>query len=123
MLVNILIKNLKIVFYILVFVVFFLVCWSFYFVIGVVEMYCVNCIFLIFFGNWLVSMMVYILGVVDFVIYIFFIKDFRKIIFCFFKFGNCLYFVSEIFYFLIIRLINVYVLLGLGLEMCIVDKD
>lgn len=120
---NILTKNLKIAFHILVLVAPLLVCWSSYFAIGVVEMYCVKCIPLTPLGNWLVSMMVHILGAVDPVIYIFLTKDLRKIIFSFFKPGNRPYSVSETFHLSTTRSTNAHASPGSGSETRIVDKD
>lgn len=83
---NILTKNLKITFHILVLVAPLLLCWSTYYVITVVEAYCLNCITLdTVFQEWVISYMSHILASIDPIIYIFLTKDFRKIIFGCFK--------------------------------------
>lgn len=120
---NILAKNLKISFHILVLVAPLLVCWSSYYAISVVEVYCEDCIPLTPFENWLVSMMSHILAAVDPLIYIFLTKDFRKIIFGCFKPGNRPYSVSETFHLSTTRSTNVHASPGTGSETRIVDED
>ena len=120
---NILTKNIKISFHILVLVAPLLVCWSSFYAISVVEVYCLDCIHLTPFEDWLVSMMVHIMAVVDPLIYIFLTKDFRKIIFSFYKRGNRPYSVSETFHLSTTRATNPNASPGTGSETCIVDKD
>ena len=121
---NILTKNLKISFHILVLVAPLLISWSSYYAIAVVEVYCVDCIPLTPFENWLVSMMVHILGAVDPLIYIFLTKDFRKIVFSFFKPGNRPYSVSETFHLSSTRTTNAHASPMTGSETRrIVDED
>ena len=120
---NILTKNIKISFHILVLVAPLLVCWSSFYAISVVEVYCLDCIHLTPFEDWLVSMMTHIMAVVDPLIYIFLTKDFRKIIFSFYKRGNRPYSVSETFHLSTTRGTNPNASPGTGSEMCIVDKD
>lgn len=95
---NILTKNLKISFHILVLVAPLVVFWSSYYAITVIEAYCANCISLTIFEDWLISMMPHILATIDPIIYIFLTKDFRKIIFGCFKSGNRPFSVSETFH-------------------------
>ena len=82
---NVLIKNLKIAFHILVLVAPLLLFWSTYFAITVTEVYCNGCIPFNEFQEWLISMMPHILAAVDPIIYIFLTKDFRKIVCGWFK--------------------------------------
>ena len=121
--VNTLTKNLKISFHILVLVAPLLVCWSSYYAISVVEVYCVDCIHLTPFEDWFVSMMAHIMAAVDPLIYIFLTKDFRKIIFSFFKPGNRPYSVSETFHLSTTRSTNAHASPGTGSETRIVDED
>lgn len=116
---NILTKNIKISFHILVLVVPLLVCWSSYYAISVVEVYCSDCIHLTPFENWLVSMMAHIMAVVDPLIYIFLTKDFRKIIFSFYKPGNRPYSVSETFHLSTTRPTNPRASPGTGSEISV----
>ena len=120
---HILTKNLKISFHILVLVAPLLIFWSSYYAIAVVEVYCLNCISLTPFESWLISMMVHILGAVDPLIYIFLTKDFRKIVFSFFKPGNHPYSVSETFHLSSTRTANAHASPGTGSETRIVGED
>ena len=122
--VNILTKNLKISFHILVLVAPLLVFWSSYYAIGVVELYCADCsIIKTRFEDWLFSMMAHILGAVDPLIYIFLTKDFRKIIFSVFKPKNRPYSISETFHLSTTRSTNAHASPGSGSETRIVDED
>lgn len=120
---NILTKNLKISFHILVLVAPLLICWSSYYAISVIEVYCPNCISLTTFEDWLVSMMSHILAAIDPLIYIFLTKDFRKIIFSYFKRGSRPYSVSETFHLSTTRSTNAQASPGTGSETRIVDDD
>lgn len=120
---NILTKNLKISFHILVLVAPLLVCWSYYYAIIVVEVYCLDCIRLTPFENWMVSMLTHIMALVDPLIYIFLTKDFRKIIFSCFKPGNRPYSVSETFHLSTTRSTNAHASPGTGSETRIMDED
>ena len=118
---NILTKNLKISFHILVLVAPLLICWSSYYAISVIEVY--RTISLTEFEDWLLSMMSHILAAIDPLIYIFLTKDFRKIIFSYFKRGNGPYSVSETFHLSTTRSTNAQASPGTGSETRIVDDD
>lgn len=120
---NILTKNLKISFHILVLVAPLLVCWSSFFSITVIEVYCVNCIRLTVFENWLFSMMASILATIDPIIYMLLTKDFRKILFGCFKSGNRPYSVSETFHLSTTKSTNSHAMPATGSESRIIDED
>lgn len=119
---NILIKNLKISFHILVLVAPLLVCWSSYYAITVIEVYCEDCISLTIFEDWLISLMAHILATIDPIIYVFLTKDFRKIIFGCFKSGNQPFSVSETFHLSTTKSTNSHALPATGSETRIVDE-
>lgn len=120
---NILTKNLKISFHILVLVAPLLVCWSSYYAITVIEVYCKGCIHLTAFEDWVISMMSHILAAIDPIIYIFLTKDFRKILFGCFKSGNRPYSVSETFHLSTTKSTNSHALPATGSETRIIDED
>ncbi|XP_078343684.1 D(5)-like dopamine receptor [Oculina patagonica] len=120
---NILTKNLKISFHILVLVAPLLVCWSSYYAITVIEVYCVGCIQLTTFENWVISMMAHFLAAIDPIIYIFLTKDFRKILFGCFKSGNRPYSVSETFHLSTTKSTNSHAMPATGSETRIIDED
>ena len=120
---NILTKNLKMSFHILVLVAPLLICWSSYYAISAVEVYCRDCIPLTTFENWLLSIMSHILAAIDPLIYIFLTKDFRKIIFSCFKRGNRPYSVSETFHLSTTRSTNAHASPGTGSKTRIADED
>ena len=99
---NILTKNLKIAFHILVLVAPLLMFWTAFYTISVVEIYCRKCIFckncITTLQDWIISNMGSILGSVNPIIYIFLTKDYRKIIFSWFERNNRPLFVSETFH-------------------------
>ena len=99
---NILTKNLKIAFHILVLVAPLLMFWTAFYTISVVEIYCRKCIFckncITTLQDWIISNMGSILGSVDPIIYIFLTKDYRKIFFSCFERNNRPLFVSETFH-------------------------
>lgn len=99
---NILTKNLKIAFHILVLVAPLLMFWTAFYTISLVQIYCHKCIFckncITTLQDWIISNMGSILGSVDPIIYIFLTKDYRKIIFSWFERNNRPLFVSETFH-------------------------
>lgn len=97
--VSILTKNLKIALHILVLVAPPVLYWSAFYSIGVTEVYCGSCINVkaSCLGNWFISMTPNVLAMIDPIIYMFLTKDFRKIIFSWFKRRNRQLFVGETF--------------------------
>lgn len=83
---SILTKNLKIAIHILVLVAPLVLCWSAYYTIAVIPVYCEDCLpdTLPYPAEFFISMTSNILATIDPIIYIFLTKDFRKILFgCF----------------------------------------
>ena len=105
---NILTKNLKIAIHILVLVAPPVLYWSAYYSVAVIEKYCEHCSIIgdSCVGEWFISMTSNILATVDPIIYIFLTKDFRKIIFSWFKCRNRELLVSETFHLSTTRAIN-----------------
>lgn len=98
---SILTKNLKIATHILVLVAPLLLFWSAYYVVAVIQLHCpkhCECICFNELQEWFISMMANILATVDPIIYIFLTKDFRKILFGWFRRRNGRFFVSETFH-------------------------
>ena len=95
---NILTKNLKIAIHVLVLVAPPVVYWSAYYSVSIIDLYCGkdcsiagdSCV-----ANWFISMTSSILATIDPIIYIFLTKDFRKIIFSWFRCRNEQHFISE----------------------------
>lgn len=97
--VSILTKNLKIALHILVLVAPPVLYWSAFYSISVTELYCGSCINVkaSCVENWFISMTPNVLAMIDPIIYMFLTKDFRKIIFSWFKRRNRQLFVGETF--------------------------